>query len=43
LKQIWVIRGDFKESSEPVEITREEVVEVVESPDAKTFPLSPKD
>jgi hypothetical protein len=33
-------KGDFKESSEPVEITREEVVEVVESPDAKTFPLS---
>ena len=32
--------GDFKESSEPVEIIREEVVEVVESPDAKTFPLS---
>jgi hypothetical protein len=32
--------GDFKESSEPVEIIREEVVEVVENPTAETFPLS---
>jgi hypothetical protein len=28
--------GDFKESSEPVEIIREEVVEVVENPNAET-------
>ena len=36
--------GDFESSdvAEPVDITREEVVEVVESPDAKTFPLSSK-
>jgi hypothetical protein len=34
--------GDFESSdiAEPVDLTREEVVEVVESPDAKTFPLS---
>src|SRR5215469_13436012 len=32
--------GDFKESSEPVEIIREEVVEVVESPNAETSLLS---
>jgi hypothetical protein len=28
--------GDFRESSEPVEIIREEVVEVVENPNAET-------
>jgi hypothetical protein len=28
--------GDFKESSEPLEIIREEVVEVVENPNAET-------
>jgi hypothetical protein len=32
--------GDFKESSEPVEIIREEVVGVVESPNAETSLLS---
>ena len=32
--------GDFKESSEPVEIIREEVVEVVENPNAETSLLS---
>jgi len=35
--------GDFEENSdiaEPVEIIREEVVEVVENPTAETFPLS---
>jgi hypothetical protein len=32
--------GDFKESTEPVEIIREEVVEVVENPNAETSLLS---
>jgi hypothetical protein len=35
--------GDFEENSdiaEPVEIIREEVVEVLENPSAETFPLS---
>ena len=32
--------GDFKEGSEPVEIIREEVVEVVENPNAETSLLS---
>jgi hypothetical protein len=32
--------GDFKESSEPVEIIREEIVEVVENPNAETSLLS---
>src|SRR5215813_11148361 len=32
--------GDLKESSEPVEIIREEVVEVVENPNAETSLLS---
>ena len=33
--------GDFEENSEPVEIIREEVVEVVENPNAETSLLSP--
>jgi hypothetical protein len=32
--------GDFNESPEPVEIIREEVVEVGESPNDETFLLS---
>ena len=38
--------GDFEENSdiaEPVEIIREEIVEVVENPTAETFPLSSMD
>jgi hypothetical protein len=38
--------GDFEDSSdivEPLEIIKEEVVEVVENPNTETFPLSSKE